>query len=502
MESLHLSFQNVVNEGLFKGVSVSSSLKLSHLFYAGDVIFMGQWSESNIHTIVLALDCFYKASGLRLNLHKSKLIGIAVEDELVSRAALKMGCSTLKSPFSYLGITVGGSMSRIKDLGVGYKLRNYKQRLSKRKIEHTSLAGSLKYLEGARRNFFIGAYPKKEKKMSWFKWSRVLTSKEKGGLGVSSLFALNRALLFKWMWRFHNDKNALWSRFIRALHGNSGGINKRSKVSYSSNWMSIVTEVSKLKNNNIDLLGFMKKRVGNGLDTSFWEDVWRGEKSFKLSFPRVYALETDKKISVASKMKHNEIGSSFRGLPRNGVELEQYSSLAAILEGVLLPDMIDRWVWSLAGSGEFSVSSTRKFIDDHRLLGVNQKTRWLKEVPKKINILAWKVRFDLLPTRLNLSRRGVEIQSIVCSTCNKEVESSSHIFFVFSLREIITKIASWWELTYSVFYTYEDWFEWLLPLRMSSKQRNMMEGIFYVAWWLFPNRLIGVDIDAKPALVG
>nr|GEZ55024.1 RNA-directed DNA polymerase, eukaryota [Tanacetum cinerariifolium] len=70
MESLHLSFQNLVNEGLFKGVSVSLSLHLSHLFYADDVIFMGQWSVSNISTLVQALDCFYKASGLRMNLQK------------------------------------------------------------------------------------------------------------------------------------------------------------------------------------------------------------------------------------------------------------------------------------------------------------------------------------------------------------------------------------------------------------------------------------------------
>ncbi|GJV77241.1 RNA-directed DNA polymerase, eukaryota [Tanacetum coccineum] len=48
MESLHLSFQNVVDEGLFKG--------------------------------------------LRMNLQKSKLLGIDVEDEKVSRAAMKMGC--------------------------------------------------------------------------------------------------------------------------------------------------------------------------------------------------------------------------------------------------------------------------------------------------------------------------------------------------------------------------------------------------------------------------
>nr|GFB52718.1 cysteine-rich receptor-like protein kinase [Tanacetum cinerariifolium] len=68
-----------------------------------------------------------------------------------------------------------------------------------------------------RRNFFIGG-DVKEKKMSWFKWSRVLALKDKGGLGVSSFFALNRAFLFKWMWCFFNDKDALWSRFIRAVH--------------------------------------------------------------------------------------------------------------------------------------------------------------------------------------------------------------------------------------------------------------------------------------------
>ncbi|GJS13041.1 RNA-directed DNA polymerase, eukaryota [Tanacetum coccineum] len=215
MESLHLSFQNVVNEGLFKRVSVSSSLHLSHLFYADDVIFMGKWSKSNINTIVQALDCFYKASGLRMNLHKSKLMGIAVDDELVSRAAIKMGCSTMKTHFLYLGIKVGGLMSRIRSWdGIMDKLRS---RLSRWKMKTLSIRGRLTLL-----NFSIGADPKENKK-SWFKWSRVLASKDKGGLGVSSFFALNKALLFKWIWRFHNDRNSLWSRFMRALHGNGGG---------------------------------------------------------------------------------------------------------------------------------------------------------------------------------------------------------------------------------------------------------------------------------------
>ncbi|GJU70384.1 RNA-directed DNA polymerase, eukaryota, reverse transcriptase zinc-binding domain protein [Tanacetum coccineum] len=383
MESLHLSFQNVVNVDMFKGISVSSSLQLSHLFYADDVIFMGQWSESNINTIIQALDCFYKASGL----HKSKLMGISVKDEVVSRAASKMGCSTLKTPFTYLGIKVGGSMARI--------------------------------------------------------------------------------------------------RFIRALHGNCGGLDKRSKAAHTSVWKSITTEVNSLRNKGVDLLKFMNEKVGNGIDTSFWEEIWRGDMNFKTKFPRVYALESDKKINVASKMNHNDVGLSLRRAPRDGVEFEQFNNLNVFLAGTMLSDLNDRWSLSLVGSGKFLVASVRKLIDEHRLGGSSYKTRWIHMVPIKINILAWKVRYDFLPTRLNLSRRGIEIQSIICPSCNKEVESTNHISFACSLvRNIYRKIASWWDFLYVEFDSYESWPEWFLSLRMSSRLKNIMEGIFYVTWWL------------------
>ncbi|GKB52775.1 hypothetical protein Tco_0903528 [Tanacetum coccineum] len=103
------------------------------------------WSESNIITIVHALDCFHKASGLRMNLQKSKLLGFAVEDEKVSRAAMKMGCCTLKTPFSYLGIKVGGMMSRIKSWDeIVDKLQS---RLSKWKMKTLSIGGRLTLLK-------------------------------------------------------------------------------------------------------------------------------------------------------------------------------------------------------------------------------------------------------------------------------------------------------------------------------------------------------------------
>ncbi|GKF85922.1 hypothetical protein Tco_0253749, partial [Tanacetum coccineum] len=137
-----------------------------------------------------------------------------------------------------------------------------------------------------------------------------------------------------------------------------------------------------------------------------------GNKNFKTSFPRIYALESDKNLTVAAKMAHNDTAFSLRRHPRDGVEMEQFRALSIVIEGVLLHDMVDRWKWTLEGSGEFSVASARKFIDDSRLIGSPQKTRWIKMVPIKVNILAWKIQFDLLPTRLNLSRREIFIERL------------------------------------------------------------------------------------------
>ncbi|GJU40223.1 RNA-directed DNA polymerase, eukaryota [Tanacetum coccineum] len=42
MESLHISFQRVIDAGLFTGIKINSMVNLSHLFYADDAIFLGQ----------------------------------------------------------------------------------------------------------------------------------------------------------------------------------------------------------------------------------------------------------------------------------------------------------------------------------------------------------------------------------------------------------------------------------------------------------------------------
>nr|GFA75646.1 RNA-directed DNA polymerase, eukaryota, reverse transcriptase zinc-binding domain protein [Tanacetum cinerariifolium] len=80
--------------------------------------------------------------------------------------------------------------------------------------------------ESIRARFFSGA-DVNSKKPSWVRWKSVLAAKDVGVLGVSSLFALNQALMFKWVWRLFSQKNSLWVRVVKALHGEDGKIGKK-----------------------------------------------------------------------------------------------------------------------------------------------------------------------------------------------------------------------------------------------------------------------------------
>nr|GFB69040.1 RNA-directed DNA polymerase, eukaryota [Tanacetum cinerariifolium] len=117
---------------------------------------------------------------------------------------------------------------------------------------------ALNKMEGMRRNFFNGIQDGK-REIAWVKWSKVLAAKKHGGLGVSSFFALNRALLGKWVWRFLSHDNSLWFRVISAMHGS---YSQDLFASHSSSWSSIINEVNALKTQGVDFIYHCKIRVG------------------------------------------------------------------------------------------------------------------------------------------------------------------------------------------------------------------------------------------------
>ncbi|GJR02880.1 RNA-directed DNA polymerase, eukaryota [Tanacetum coccineum] len=427
MESLHISFQRVVDVGMFTGIKLSSSLNISHLFYADDAIFLGQWNDSNIDTLVHVMECFYRVSGLRINLCKSKIMGIHVDADRIKSAASKLGCLVLNTPFLYLGTKVGENMSRVhawkevivkiksrlsnwklKTLSIGGRFTLLKSVLGSTPIFHMSIykvpSSVLHLLESIRSHFFHGHDPR-SKKASWVNWNKVLTAKERGGLGVSSLYALNRGLMCKWVWRFFAHKSLLWSRVIKAIHGPEGGLITDVRRGFRSTWTSIVQEVKKLQNQGVNIFDYIRIKIGNGDNTSFWKDKWHNEGVLKDVFPRLYALERHQNVTIHTKLIDYSLVNSFRRNPRSGVEEFQLDNLSRLVSTITLSSAVDRYVWSLENSGEFSVKSIRQVIDANCFPVIHSATRWVKYVPLKVNIMAWKIKMDGLPTRMNISRR-------------------------------------------------------------------------------------------------
>ncbi|GJV30309.1 RNA-directed DNA polymerase, eukaryota [Tanacetum coccineum] len=130
-------------------------------------------------------------------------------------------------------------------------------------------------------------------------------------------------------------------------------------------------------------------------------------------------------------------------------------------------------------SGDFSVKSTREFIDDSMLPKTDVPTRWVKSIPIKINIFAWRVSLDKLPTRLNLSLRGLDIPSIICPLCSIAVESTSHLIFSCQLaRQLMIKVVHWWDLSIKTFTHMRNWPFWFKNLQsFQAAPRDVFEGV-------------------------
>nr|GEV72708.1 RNA-directed DNA polymerase, eukaryota [Tanacetum cinerariifolium] len=178
-------------------------------------------------------------------------------------------------------------------------------------------------------------------------------------------------------------------------------------------------------------------------------DHWLGELPLYAQFPRLFALEMDQGATVNSKL-NAPIVDTFRRQPRGGREQAHLDELRSMLDSVSLSNSTDRWFCSISGDGVFRVKDVRTFLDDM-----------------------------FLPQQ----------------------EDTSHIFFRCNMvQNILNRVTRWWDLPAHSWSSFEDWQNWLSSIRMSSKLKSLLEGVFYVTWWVvwrFRNRLIFDEVAPR-----
>ncbi|GKA87761.1 putative RNA-directed DNA polymerase, eukaryota, reverse transcriptase zinc-binding domain protein [Tanacetum coccineum] len=268
MEGLHSLTCKAEEIGLFKGASIGrDNMSVSHLMYADDVIFFGEWSQVNTHNLLCMLHCFFLISGLKINVDKSIVLGVGVSTEEVAQMASIIGCGVSKFPFKYLGVPVGGNMSRCVNWDV--VIQKFSSKLSSWKARLLSVGGRLSLIKAVLGNlptYFMSIYlmpvsirsklesmrsknfrgvDLNENKMSWVKWERCLASKKNGGLGIGSIYGLNIGLLFKWIWRFLTRPSDLWARVIGNIYGYIGDIDRNCPIAnrtplLHSDWSTVL----------------------------------------------------------------------------------------------------------------------------------------------------------------------------------------------------------------------------------------------------------------------
>ncbi|XP_071718810.1 uncharacterized mitochondrial protein AtMg01250-like [Rutidosis leptorrhynchoides] len=116
-DGLNILTKAAIDKNLFRGVEIGrDKVLISHLQYAEDTIFFGEWSSSNARNLINILKCFELASGLKVNFQKSCLYGVGVCTSDVEGLARRMGFLDRNFPFIYLGLSIGA-----KNLVIGIR---------------------------------------------------------------------------------------------------------------------------------------------------------------------------------------------------------------------------------------------------------------------------------------------------------------------------------------------------------------------------------------------
>lgn len=86
-EGLSALVSKAVNIGSFEGYAVVDSLRFPIMQFADDMVLMGKPTWDNVWSIKTVLRSFELVSGLTVNFHKSKLIGINTPEGFLETAS-------------------------------------------------------------------------------------------------------------------------------------------------------------------------------------------------------------------------------------------------------------------------------------------------------------------------------------------------------------------------------------------------------------------------------
>ncbi|GAU35959.1 hypothetical protein TSUD_207630 [Trifolium subterraneum] len=212
-EGRNVLMEAAVAYNLFTGYSIGErdSVTVSHLQFADDTLLLRVKSWANVRAVLVL---FETMSGLKVNFHKSMLVGVNIPDSWLGEAASTLYCKVGKIPFFYLGLPIEGDSRRLSFWEP--VLDRLKNKLFGWKNHFFSFGGCLVLLKSC---LVFSSCLCPFLLQSSLSWKTICLQTECGGLGVRQVREFNLALLGKWCWRMLVDKEGLWFRVLAARYG-------------------------------------------------------------------------------------------------------------------------------------------------------------------------------------------------------------------------------------------------------------------------------------------
>ena len=167
--------------------------------------------------------------------------------------------------------------------------------------------------------------------------------------------------------------------------------------------------------------------MGNGVNTSFWYDVWTpfGQLINHLGAAGPRALRIRKETRVAEAIN----GSTWSlPHPRSDQEVELHSYLTTL--ALPLPiDIDDVYEWKAADFplNVFKSQATWEVLRPRQAAQDWYDIVWFKGALPKHAFTMWVTNYDRLPTRARLASWGLAIP-VVCPFCHAAPETRDHLF--------------------------------------------------------------------------
>nr|GEW68905.1 RNA-directed DNA polymerase, eukaryota, reverse transcriptase zinc-binding domain protein [Tanacetum cinerariifolium] len=455
IEGLNVAIKDAIDANLFH-VALIGNLSISRLFFVVDVLLLGEWFHDNVQWIVHLLKCFHNVFCLQINLHKSSLYGVRIPYTNVQTLAAITGRQAHNLP---------RRLSKWKSnmLSIGGRLTLITSYLGSIGTYYLSMFPMLsqidKQLESLRSNFFWGSKDNTVKH-KWIAWKSVLASKQKGGIDISSLKALNQSFILKWRWRYVHNQNALWVKLINVIHGAyNGGSDLFSPLKCKGTWSKIASSINFLHSNGVVPHHTLTRKVNDGKSTSFWHDFWLDNFSLKDKFPRLYQAVPQQNCLVGDKWNndwnwiHGCLYSTKASVLVNGSPSKEFSIQRGLRQGVALSpflfilvmeglnvaikDAIDANLFHVALISNLSISHLFFVVDVLLLANMSRVTAWSLIIGKfkqrlskwKSNMLSIGGRFTLITS--DLGSLGTYYLSMfpMPSQIEKQLESLGSNFF-------------------------------------------------------------------------